>query len=124
MDHKAFKAVGVSGLFASISGVIVSLIVSVLVYFEWMSPATSMRVLYGLFVLVLFITAFVCARLMEKRGFLVGLGVATVIVLLGLLYRVLGIEAPLSVSFLIRSAVTLLVASVAAIAGVNTKKGG
>lgn len=122
MTGKLTKSVAKGLAFAIVCGLLVSLVVTLLLYFELAGVATASKILYGAFCVILFIMAFVIARRIGSKGLFVGLGLAGGIVVIGTVYRFVGVEAGLSLAFLIRSAITTLVATVGAVLGVNTVK--
>ena len=122
MTDKLVKALATGIIFALVSSLFVSLIISSLLYFELISCTIASKILYGAYVVILFITSFVTARKVGSRGLFIGLGIAGVVIFLGALYRFIGIEVEVGLSFAIRSAVTVLVATAGAVAGVNTTR--
>ncbi|MCL2559846.1 MAG: TIGR04086 family membrane protein [Turicibacter sp.] len=122
MTDRIVKAIVTSAIFALISSIAVSLIVTALLHFEIVGVVTSAKVLYAAFVIILFITSFIAARMVKSRGWLIGLGIAVVVIVLAMMHRLLGVESRLDLFFLIRSAATVLVASTGAVIGVNTRK--
>ena len=122
MTDKLMKSAVIGFVFALVSSLFVSLIIASLLYFEMVSASFASRFLYGVFVVILFITSFVIARKIGSRGLFIGLCIAGGVILFGALYRFIGIEVGVGLSFAIRSMVTLLVATTGAVAGVNTVK--
>lgn len=122
MTEKIVKPVLNGMVFAVIAALSISLIVTLFLYFEIIGVPLATKILYGAFVAILFTTAFITARKIGSRGLFIGLGVAGCVILLGILYRLIGIEAGLNLAFLVRSAITTLVATTGAVLGVNTIK--
>jgi len=122
MTDKLVKPVLKGIAFAVVAGLVVSLIVTLLLYFELMGVVLASKILYGAFSIILFMTAFITARKIGSRGLFVGLSLAGGVILLGTLYRLVGIETGLNLAFLVRSLITGLVAIVGAVLGVNTVK--
>jgi len=122
MTEKLLKPILKGGAFAIGAGLAASLVVTLLLFFELMGVALAAKVLYGVFVFILFATAFITARKIGSRGLFVGLGLGGAVILLGIVYRLIGVEAGLNLAFLIRSVVTGLIATVGAVLGVNTVK--
>jgi len=122
MTHKSMRSAVTGIIFALVSSLLVSLIITTLLYFEIISVGITSKILYGAFVIILFIASFIIARKIGSRGLFVGLGIGIVIILFGAMYRFIGIEAGIGFPFLIRSAITLLVATAGSVAGVNTVK--
>lgn len=122
MTDRIVKAIVTSGIFALASSIVISLIMTTLLYFEIIGQSTSSKILYGAFVVILLITSFVVARIVGSRGLLIGLGIFGITILLTAMYRFIGVESGLGLTFLIRSAITALVACVGAVVGVNTSK--
>ena len=120
MRDKLIKSVVTGIVFALVSSLFISLIVSSLMFFEIIGITFASKILYGAFIIILFITSFVVARIMGSRGIYIGLVIAGGIVVLSAMYRFIGIETGVGMPFLIRSVVTVLVAVVGAVAGVNT----
>ena len=116
------KAMVRGGVFALASGMVMSLIMTTLLYFEIIGPVISAKVLYGAFILILLMTSFIAARIVGSRGLLIGLGISSVAILLTAMYRLIGVEAGIGLSFLIRSVIISLVACAGAVVGVNTSK--
>jgi len=122
MTDKLVKSVITGVVFALASSLLVSLIMSALLYFEIVGATLAAKILYGAYVIILFIASFVTARKVGSRGLIIGLSIAGAMILLGALYRFIGIEAEIGLPFAIRSAVTVLVATAGAVAGVNTTR--
>lgn len=122
MTNQKIKALGVVSAMTLGICVIVSLIMSVFLYFEMIGLSTVSKVLYGTFVIVLLVFSFVCARIVGAKGLFVGLSIGLGLVLLSLLYRLIGVESGIGITFMIRNAVILLVAASGAVVGVNTVK--
>lgn len=122
MTDKLVKSAVTGTIFALMSSLLISLIITLLLYFEIIEAGLASRFLYGGFVVILFITSFITARKIGSRGMFIGLGIAGLIILLGAMYRFIGIEVGIGLSFVIRMAVTLLIATAGSIAGVNTVK--
>jgi len=122
MTDKLIKSVITGIVFALVSSLFISLIIASLLYFEIVGQALASKILYSAFVIILLITSFVTARKIGSRGLLIGLSIAGGLIILGALYRFIGIEVGVGIPFAIRSAVTALVATAAAVAGVNTTK--
>jgi len=122
MTDKLVKSVITGIVFALVSSLFVTLILASLLYFEIVGQALASKILYGAFVVILLITSFVTARMVGSKGLYIGLGIAGGLILLGALYRFIGIEAGIGMPFAIRSGVTVLVATAGAVAGVNTTR--
>ena len=122
MTDRLMKSAITGIIFAAVGSLLVSLIAALLLYFEVVGVGTISKVLYGAFVVILFMASFITARKIGSRGLFVGLGIGIAIILFGAMYRFIGIESEIGVSFLIRSAIILLVATAASVAGVNTVK--
>jgi len=122
MTNRKIKALGVVGGMTFGICAVITLITSLLLYFEIMGLATVSKVLYAAFVIILLLFSFICARIVAFRGLFVGLAIGGGLVLLSLLYRLIGIESGLDMTFVIRSAIVLLVAVSGAVVGVNTVK--
>lgn len=122
MTDKLVKSVATGVIFALASSLFLSLIITSLLYFEIIGIGLASKISYGAFVIILFIASFITARKIGSRGLFVGLGIAGVVILLGALYRFIGIEAGVGLPFAIRSAITLLVATAGSIVAVNTAK--
>jgi len=120
MTDKLVKSVITGIVFALVCSLFISLIVSSLMFFEIIGATFAAKILYGAFIIILFITSFVVARKIGSRGIYIGLVIAGCVIVLGALYRFIGIEVGVGLPFLIRSLVTVLVATVGAVAGVNT----
>ena len=122
MTTKQIKALALTGIITFSICAIVTLIMTLFLYFEVIGSDMVSKVLYALFVGILLIFSFICARVVATRGFLVGLGIGIGIVSLSLLYRLIGVESGIDMTFVIRSAITILVAVSGAVVGVNTVK--
>jgi|GEM_PF-2352726 len=120
--NKLMKSAAIGIIFALISSLLVSVIVAALLYFEVMNLGLASKILYGAFIAILFIASFITARNVGARGLFIGLGIGCAVVLVGALYRFIGVETGIGTTFLIRSTVTFLVATSSAIMGVNTVK--
>ena len=121
-DNRLVKSASIGIIFALISSLLVSVIIATLLYFEVMNLGLASKILYGAFIAILFIASFMTARNIGARGLFIGLGIGCAVVLVGALYRFIGVETGIGITFLVRSAVTLLVATSSAIMGVNTVK--
>ena len=122
MTDRIIKAVVTSGIFAASCSIVISLIMTTLLYFEIVGIVTVSKVLYGAFIIILLLTSFVAARIVSSRGLVIGLGIAGATILLSAMYRFIGVESGLGLAFLIRSAIIALVACTGAVVGVNTSK--
>ena len=122
MTHQLAKAAIIGITVALVGSLFASLIITALLYFEIVSVGLASKILYGLFVVILFIASLITARKIGSRGLFVGLGIGGVIILFGVMYRFIGIEVGIGLPFAIRSAITLLVAVAGSVAGVNTAK--
>ena len=122
MTDKLLKPIAKGLAFAFVSGLLIALVVTLLLYFEVIGIATSSRILYGAFCIILFAAAFITARRIGSRGLFIGLGIAGGVVFIGTIYRLIGVEAGLNLAFLVRAAITTLVATGGSVLGVNTVK--
>jgi len=122
MTDKLVKPVAKGLAFALVSGLLVTLVVTLLLYFEIVGVTASSRILYGAFCIILLLTSFMTARRIGSRGLFVGLGIAGGVVVIGAIYRLIGVEAGLNFAFLTRSAITTLISTGGAVLGVNTVK--
>jgi len=122
IENKLAKSVVIGVIFACLSSLLVSVIVASLLYFEIMSIGFASKLLYGAFIVILFIASFIIARKVGARGLFMGLAIGSFVILIGALYRFIGIETGIGLTFLIRSAITLLTATAGAVMGVNTVK--
>jgi len=122
MTNKKIKALGVASAIMFGICAVVSLIMSLFLYFEIIGITMVSKVLYAVFVAALLLFSFVCARIVEVRGLFVGLAIGTGLVVLSLLYRLIGIESGLNMTFVIRSGIVMLVTISGAVVGVNTVK--
>lgn len=109
-------------IFAAICSIFTSLVLALLLYFELIGAGLASKVLYGAFVVILFVASFIIAKIVGKKGLIVGLGIGGAIVALGAMYRFIGIETGVGLTFAIRSAITLVVSVMGAVIGVNTVK--
>jgi len=109
-------------IFALISSLLLSLAVTVLLYFEVVGTSVASKILYVAFIVILFLATFIIARKIGSKGLYLGLGIGCIIILIGALYRFIGVETGVGLTFLIRSAIVLLVATGSAVMGVNTVK--
>jgi len=122
ISHNLVRSAAMGVIFALVSSLLASVIVTTLLYFEVIGIGLASKILYGVFVVILFIASFITARQVGSRGLFVGLGIGGVVILIGAMYRFLGVETGVGVTFLIRSAVTLLVSTASAVMAVNTVK--
>lgn len=122
MTDKLVKSAATGIIFALVSSLVASLIITSLLYFETVGVSLASRILYGAFIIILFIASSITARKIGSRGLFVGLAIAGVVILFGALYRFIGIETGVGLPFAIRSAVTAVVATAGSVAGVNTVK--
>jgi len=122
MMEKMLKAACVGVGFALVSAILLSLVVTSLLYFEVAGIVLMQKVMYVSFVMISFVVAFIASRIVRVRGLLVGLSVASVFIVFGLLYHMIGVEQSIGASFLIRSLVSLVVCLAGSVIGVNTVK--
>lgn len=120
MTNKKIKALGIAGVTMFGIYAAMSLVMSVFLYFEIMGMTSVSKVLYGMFVVTLLLFSFLCARIVEVRGLFVGLALGLGFVFLSLLYRIIGVGNGISMTFMIRSGIVMLVAVSGAVVGVNT----
>lgn len=122
MTDRIIRAVATSGIFAAVSSVVVSLLMTALLYFELAEIVVISKILYGAFVVILLMTSFVAARIIGSRGLLTGLSISGIVILFSVMYRLIGLESGLEFGFLGRSVVTVLAACGGTVVGVNTSK--
>jgi len=121
MTDKIRRSVITSGMFALVSSLLASLIITMLVYFEVVKITLALKILYGAFVSIVFMTSFISARKIATRGVVIGLVTASVFIAFSGLYHFRAMNG-LGLVFGIRSAITLVVATAGAIIGVNASK--
>lgn len=122
MTDRIVKAGVTGGIFALVTSIMCSLLMTSLLYFELVGSVTNSRILYGAFVVILLMTSFIVARMVGLRGLLIGIVISAIIILLSTMYRFIGVESGIGFTFLTRSVITALVACIGAVIGVNTSK--
>jgi len=120
--NRLLKSAAIGFAFALVCAIVTAGILTALVYFEVMGVTAASKFSYGAFVLILFTSSFIIAKKIGSRGLFVGLGIAACIILLGSMHRAIGIEGAFGLQFIIRAAITTLVAAGGAVTGVNTIK--
>lgn len=119
MSEKLGKALLHGIAFIVISILILGLLITTFAYFEWISVGMLNKLIYASFVAVFFIGTALISKKFAQKGWLIGIGVATVMVLLSLLFYTIGVEAPLTFKFFIRSLITFVVCITGGMIGVN-----
>ena len=66
-----------------------------------------------------FIGTAVMSKNFDQKGWLIGIGVATTIVLLSWMFYTIGIDVPLTFKFVIRSLITFVICITGGMIGVN-----
>jgi len=122
MTDKIRQSVITSGIFTLVSSLLASLVITMLVYFEVVKITLALKILYGAFVSIVFMTSFISARKIATRGVVIGLVTASIFIAISGLYHFRAMDSGLGLAFGIRSAITLVVATAGAIVGVNTSK--
>lgn len=120
--ERRIKTVGTGLGIAFVIALLITIVVTLLLYIELLGVAGATRILYGGFITVLFFISFTTARQIGSRGLFVGLAIAGILIILSMMYRLIGVESSLNLAFLIRSGITLLVSTTGAVFGVNTVK--
>ncbi|MDE5976964.1 MAG: TIGR04086 family membrane protein, partial [Turicibacter sp.] len=109
MSKKLGTALLHGSAFIVISILIFGLLITTFAYFEWISVSVLNKLIYVAFVAPFFVGTALISKKVEQKGWLVGICVATVIVLLSLLFYTIGIEAPLTFKFFVRSLITFII---------------
>lgn len=119
MSERLGKALLHGIAFIVISILILGLLITTLAYFEWISVGVLEKLIYGSFIATFFIGTAIISKGFAQKGWLIGMGVATVMVLLSMLFYTIGIDAPLTFKFVIRSIITAVVCVAGGMIGVN-----
>lgn len=119
MSEKLGKALLHGIAFIVISILILGLLITTFAYFEWISVGVLEKLIYASFVAIFFIGTAIISKNFAQKGWLIGIGVATVVVLLSLLFYTIGIDTSLTFKFFIRSLITFIVCITGGMIGVN-----
>ena len=119
MSEKLGKAL-INGIaFIVISILILGLLITTFAYFEWISVGVLEKLIYPSFVVTFFIGTAIMSKHFAQKGWLIGIGVATTIVLLSWMFYAIGIDVPLTFKFFIRSLITFIICITGGMIGVN-----
>jgi|GEM_PF-1685848 len=105
--------------FIGISIPTLALIITIFTYLEIFSTSTVSKLIYASFVVIFFLGTVIIAKHFGKKGWLIGLIIATMLIVLKLLYYTIGLESSLSFKFLIRCCITLVICLTGGMVGVN-----
>lgn len=119
MSERLGKAVLHGIAFIVISILILGLLITTLAYFEWISVGVLEKLIYGSFIVTFFIGTAIISKGFAQKGWLIGVAMATIMVLLSTLFYTIGIDAPLTLKFAIRSIITIVVCVAGGMIGVN-----
>lgn len=119
MSEKLGKALLHGIAFIVISILILGLLITTFAYFEWISVGVLDKLIYASFVAIFFIGTTLISKKFAQKGWLIGIGVATTMVLLSLMFYTIGIDSPLTLKFFIRSLITVVVCITGGMIGVN-----
>ena len=119
MSEKLGKALLHGIAFIVISILILGLLITTFAYFEWISVGVLDKLIYASFVAIFLIGTTLISKKFAQKGWLIGIGVATTMVLLSLMFYTIGIDSPLTLKFFIRSLITFVVCITGAMIGVN-----
>ena len=119
MSEKLGKALLHGIAFIVISILILGLLITTFAYFEWISVGVLDKLIYASFVAIFFIGTTLISKKFAQKGWLIGIGVATTMVLLSLMFYTIGIDSPLTLKFFIRSLITFVVCIKGGMIGVN-----
>lgn len=122
MTQNLGRAFLVGLAFIVISILVLGLIITTFAYFEWFSMGMIDKLIYFAFVLVLFIGTVLVAKIVQEKGWLIGLVMSAIFIFLTLLYYWIGVDAPLSFKFFIRCVITLVICMAGGMVGVNLPK--
>ncbi len=119
MSEKLGKALLDGLAFIVISILIFGLLITTIAYFGWVSVGLLEKIIYGAFVITFFVGSAFTSKRFGEKGWLIGIGIATVMVLLSVLFYTIGVEAPLTLQFYIRSLITFVICITGGMIGVN-----
>ncbi len=124
MSEKLGKALLDGLAFIVISILIFGLLITTIAYFGWVSVGLLGNIIYAAFVITFFTGTAIISKKFAEKGWLIGICVASVMVLLSLLFYTIGVDAPLNLQFYIRSIITFVICIAGGMIGVNlpTKK--
>lgn len=123
MTQKLGQALLYGLCFIVISILILGLLITTFAYFEWLSVSALEKLIYASYVAIFFMGSAVVAKQVSEKGWLIGLLIATVTILLSLLYYLIGVESPLTFKFIIRCVITLVICVTGGMIGVNLPSG-
>ena len=119
MTQKLGRALLQGLAFIVISILILGLLITTFAYFEWFSISILEKLIYASFVAVFFIGTTIIAKKVGEKGWLIGVLVAAVVILLSLMYQLIGIDSSLTFKFAIRCVITLVICLAGGMIGVN-----
>lgn len=119
MSEKLGRALIHGIAFIVISILILGLLITTFAYFEWISVGVLEKLIYPSFVATFFIGTAIMSKHFAQKGWLIGIGVATTIVLLSWMFYTIGIDTPLTFKFIIRSLITFVICITGGMIGVN-----
>ena len=119
MSERLGKALLHGIAFIVISILILGLLITTLAYFEWISVGTLEKLIYVSFIATFFIGTAIISKGFAQKGWLIGIAMATFMVLLSMLFYTIGVETSLTFKFMIRSIITVVVCIAGGMIGVN-----
>ncbi|MGL4335434.1 MAG: TIGR04086 family membrane protein [Turicibacter sp.] len=119
MSQKLGRALLIGLAFIVISILVLGLIITTFAYFEWFSIGVLDKLIYFTFVMVLFLGTAIVAKSVQEKGWLIGIIMSTLMIILTLLFNTIGIDAGLSFKFVIRCVIILVICITAGMVGVN-----
>ncbi|HAX73707.1 MAG TPA: TIGR04086 family membrane protein [Firmicutes bacterium] len=119
MSQNLGKAVLIGLAFIVSSILILGLIITMFAYFEWFSIGVIEKLVYMTFVLSLFLGTSISAKIVSEKGWLIGLMMGGLFVILTALFYTIGVDAGLTFKVLIRCLIALVICLTGGMVGVN-----
>lgn len=123
MTQKLGRALLHGLAFIVISILILGLLITTFAYFEWFSIGILEKLIYAAFVAIFFIGTAIVAKHVAEKGWLIGLLMAAIVIVMSLLYYFIGIDSPLTFKFTIRCIITVVICVTGGMIGVNLPGG-
>ncbi len=119
MSQKLGRALLYGFGFTLFSILILSLIITSIAYFEWVSVSVIEKIIYVCSMGIFFLSAMITAKIIATKGWMVGGLFGLLLVVCTALYQLIGLDASLTLEFLIRGLIVLVVSVSGGMIGVN-----
>ncbi len=119
MSQKLGRALLYGFGFTLFSILILSLIITSIAYFEWVSVSVIEKIIYVCSMGIFFLSAMITAKIIATKGWMVGGLFGLLLVVCTALYQLIGLDASLTLEFLIRGLIVLVDSVSGGMIGVN-----